>query len=134
MNKLFENLKSKDIPVPEMIKDFFYNFYGRIIKNPNLGKLILDESNRLTRGLNDEILDFLLLIYNFFNEILIRGIKEGSIRDDIQPEIMAATIMGASNSVVLRGYLNLDNLEDICQRAPEALYRILLEGIFILGT
>ena len=131
MGKMFSRLREMNEPIPVIIKAFFQQYSQRILSHVRLGKLILDESNRLTQGLNDQVVSFLLLIDDFFKELLERGVREGTIRDDIPPGIMASVIMGASNSVALRGFLNQTSLKVLCDNAPDHLYKIFLEGIFL---
>lgn len=130
MKEMFGQLLELKEPVPVIIKTFFRQYYQRTLNNVRLGKLILDESNRLTQGLNEDVVGFLLLIDDFLKDLLERGVKEGTIRDDIPPGVMASVIMGASNSMVLRGFLNQLSLKKICDHAPDHLYHILLAGIF----
>lgn len=117
--------------IPEKINQFFKEYYKRVLENKKLAKLLHDESNRPARGLSEEIFNYLSLIHSFLQDLLIKGIKEGTVRADNNPEIMAAAIMGAAGSVALRGYLEPERLEDICQKAPDKLSRIFSGGIFI---
>lgn len=128
---IFRELESQTLNVPETIKRFMEIYYDRIISNEKVGKIIFDESNRFTQGLSSEVLDWLMLINEFFVEMLTRGIKEGSVRSNIDLDIYAAAIMGALNSVAIRGFTKLDTLENLRTTVPDALYQMLCQGVFV---
>lgn len=131
MEEVFLEIEKTTSSVPKKIKLFIEIYYDRIISNVKVGKIIFDESNRLTQGLNDEVLDWLLLINGFFKDMLEQGIKEGSVKSDIDVDICSTAIMGAVNSVAIRGFIGLDSFESLRNKVPDVLFRMLCEGLFV---
>lgn len=131
MEDIFRELESQTLSVPETIKQFFQCYYERIISNVRVGKIIFDESNRFTQGLNDEVISWLFMIDGFFQEMLQRGIKEGTVKPDINLSICSAAIMGAINSTAIRGFMALESFDTLRKTVPDVLYQLLCEGIFV---
>lgn len=132
MEDIFRELEGQTLSVPETIKRFFEIYYDRIISNVRIGKIIFDESNRFTQGLNDEVISWLFLIDGFFQEMLKRGIEEGSVREEINISICAAALMGALNSTAIRGFMAQESLDELRKTVPDALFTMLCEGVFLI--
>ncbi|MEC9488625.1 MAG: TetR/AcrR family transcriptional regulator [Halanaerobium sp.] len=128
--QFFQDLAQKQVGAKERVLKFCQWYFDSVYKNKKLCKILHNESNRPANGLSSEIIDYLSLINDFLQNLLEGGIVEGSVREDIDTEMMAAVVIGAVNSIALRGYLQPDRLYNLCQKAPGELEKIFLAGIF----
>lgn len=131
VKEFFDQLNKQRLSTPEKVRKFLEKYFKRVMEEWNLSKLLHDESNRPAQGLSREILEYLTFIHSCLYELLTKGIEEGTVYPDIDPEMTAAMIIGASGSLALTAYFQPEKLEDICWKAPQYLSQVFSRGIFI---
>ncbi|MFP4661190.1 MAG: TetR/AcrR family transcriptional regulator [Halanaerobiales bacterium] len=131
LGKYFERVMKKDLAVPEKIKLLTKSYFRFVFNNKQLAQLIHDESSRTSEMLTQEIISYILAIRNHIKELLKDGIREGSVNSEYDLDMMVSLLLGSANAAVFHGYLKPDKIEYICSNAPDSLYKMLSEGIFV---
>ncbi len=131
VKEFFKYLNKQKLSTPEKLRKFQEKYFKRVMDDWNLSKLLHDESNRPAQGLSREILGYLTYIHSCLCELLKKGIEEGTVYPDIDPDMTAAMIIGASGSLALSAYFQPEKLEAICLKAPQYLSQVFSKGIFI---
>ncbi|MEJ6949539.1 TetR/AcrR family transcriptional regulator [Natronospora cellulosivora (SeqCode)] len=126
----FRKLNKKNIVVPEKIKYLIKEYFDFIYKHRDLFQILNDEINKPVRGLKEEIFNYGILIHKYIKEILVEGCNKGSIRENIDIDMMAYMMLSSANSVAHMGFLNPESIEDIFDRAAENVYKFFQNGIF----
>lgn len=126
----FKRIKKSELSVPDKIKYLVKEYYKFIYENKKLAMLLYDEGNKPVSGITEGMLNYTILIHECVKELLIEGVNNGSVRDNIDLDIMASVMIGGANSIAFMGYLNLDKIDSIFNAAPDNLYNIFQDGIF----
>ncbi|MFW5972039.1 MAG: TetR/AcrR family transcriptional regulator [Bacillota bacterium] len=131
-NYLSKFTKKKGINVPEKIRILLNSYFKYVFNNEKLTKLILDESNRPTTEVTEEIYSYLLTVREHVKKLLTNGKEEGTVNAEIDLDIMANMIIGSVNSIVFLGYIKPEKVNFILKNGPDNIYKVLVDGVFTL--
>lgn len=126
----FTGLTASGLPAEEKIRRFLKRYLGRALKNRRKSKLLLDEEHRPVKKVSMEILDYSMLLKSCVKELLEAGISEGSIKGELDPELVSGMIIGAADSVVVKSSFTDDCPDDVLEGASEEIVETLKRGIF----
>ncbi len=96
--------------------ELMFDFWAEAIKTDQPKNIILKEMNR-----------FYLYYRNFLAGILEEGIKDGSIRKDIQPKMMASLIIGMMDGILVQWILDKKNID--INNAMDSINSMVMNGI-----
>lgn len=113
----------------EKLKNVIEFLFNRFLKNPAIVMIVFAETSFQNEvQLSDQVHSILKQKKKIFEDVILIGQKDGSIRNDIQKEQLATIFMGSLRLTVLRW--RLTNLSFDLKKEGKALW-LALEKIFM---
>ncbi|MEN8222573.1 MAG: TetR/AcrR family transcriptional regulator [Acidobacteriota bacterium] len=94
--------------------DLMFDFWAEGIKGHSKS-IMLNEMNRFYKSYR-----------NLFEDILIEGIGDGSLRSDLDPDAFASIIIGMLDGIMVQWILDKEGFEKL--KIEESLIKLVLEG------